>query len=135
MIEGIILTETDIIQKFGIIVREFDGNLLPDELGFYDPVTNVAFVSDKLSQIERIKVLLHELGHKEHSISEYRNARIRCENEADRNMIHHLVVDAISQLEDAREFNYLKFMEFYNLTTTTEEIMVREEYLGLLENC
>lgn len=128
------MTETDIIQKFGIIVREFDGNLLPDELGFYDPVTKVAFVSDKLTRIERIKVLLHELGHREHSTAEYHNARIRCENEADRNMIHHLVVDAISQLEDAREFNYLKFMEFYNLTTTTEEIMVREEYLGLIED-
>ncbi|HEM3523206.1 TPA: ImmA/IrrE family metallo-endopeptidase [Streptococcus suis] len=128
------MTETDIIQKFGIVVQEFDGDLLPDELGFYDPVTKVAFVSDKLTKTERIKVLLHELGHKDHSTADYRNARIRCENEADRNMIHHLVQDAVAHLDNAYDFNYLKFMEFYNLTNTTYEIMVREEYLRLLEN-
>ncbi|MFM0779785.1 ImmA/IrrE family metallo-endopeptidase [Streptococcus suis] len=128
------MTEADIVQEFGIIIQEFDGDHLPDELGFYDPVTKVAFVSDKLTRIERIKVLLHELGHREHSTAEYHNARIRCENEADRNMIHHLVKDAVAQLDDAHDFNYIKFMEFYNLTTTTAEIMVREEYLGLLEN-
>ena len=47
-------------------------------------------------------------------------------------MIHHLVKDAISTLEDKNDFDYLKFMEFYNLKTITDEIMVKEEYLSLI---
>ena len=47
-------------------------------------------------------------------------------------MIHHLLVDALDQLENPSEFNYLDFMKFYNLKTTTEEIMVMEEYQALL---
>lgn len=134
-IRGGKLTEKDIISQFGIKIHEFDGNLMPDELGFYDPVTKVAFLSDQLAKKERIKVLLHELGHQEHSTSEYQNARIRCENEADRNMIHHLVKDAIAKLDDVKDFNYLNFMEYYELTTTTAEVMVIEEYNGLVSGC
>lgn len=81
---------------------------------------------------ERVKVLLHELGHKDHTRSEYQNARLRCENEADRNMIHHLVKDALESLDDPTEFDYLKFMSYYNLKTVTNEIMVKEEYKALV---
>lgn len=128
----IYLTEKDVISQFGITVRDFNGDLMPDELGFYDPKTNIAFLSDKLSKKERLKVLLHELGHMQHTSAEYKNARIRCENEADRCMIHHLVKDAVFQLDDARDFNYLKFMEFYNFKTMTEEIMVKDEYQNII---
>ncbi|MGT2969072.1 ImmA/IrrE family metallo-endopeptidase [Streptococcus azizii] len=127
------MTEQDIIASFGIVVRYFDGDLMPDELGFYDKTTRTAFLSDRLSEKEKVKVLLHELGHENHSISEYHFARIKCENEADRNMVHHLVKDAIQQLDDIKDFNYLHFMEYYNLTTTTAEIMVKEEFYGILE--
>lgn len=48
-------------------------------------------------------------------------------------MIHHLVKDALDNLEDPREFDYLKFMSYYNLRTITNEIMVQEEYLALVE--
>ena len=94
--------------------------------------TNTAFLSNKLSKKERVKVLLHELGHKDHTRSEYQNARLRCENEADRNMIHHLVKDALESLDDPKEFDYLKFMSYYNLKTMTNEIMVKEEYQTLI---
>ncbi|MDS2555123.1 ImmA/IrrE family metallo-endopeptidase, partial [Streptococcus pneumoniae] len=33
---------------------------------------------------------------------------------------------------DATTFNYLVFMEKYNLKTIADEIMVKEEYLALL---
>lgn len=68
----------------------------------------------------------------QHTSAEYKNARIRCENEADRCMIYHLVKDAVFQLDDARDFNYLKFMEFYNFKTMTEEIMVKDEYQNII---
>ncbi|MDS8824765.1 ImmA/IrrE family metallo-endopeptidase, partial [Streptococcus pneumoniae] len=54
------------------------------------------------------------------------------ENESDRNMIHHLVKDALENLDDPTEFDYLKFMSYYNLKTMTNEIMVKEEYLALV---
>lgn len=126
------MTEKEIISHFQIRIIDFDGNLMPDELGFYEKETNTAFLSSKLSKKERVKVLLHELGHKDHTRSEYQIARLRCENEADRMMIHHLVKDAIESLEDPTEFDYLKFMSYYNLKTMTNEIMVKEEYLALV---
>ena len=127
-----LVTEKEIISHFQIRIIDFDGDLMPDELGFYEKETNTAFLSSKLNKEERVKVLLHELGHKDHTRSEYQNARLRCENEADRNMIHHLVKDAIESLDDPTEFDYLKFMSYYNLKTVTNEIMVKEEYQTLI---
>ena len=127
-----LMTEKEIISHFQIRIIDFDGDLMPDELGFYEKETNTAFLSSKLSKKERVKVLLHELGHKDHTRSEYQNARLRCENEADRNMIHHLVKDAIESLDDPTEFDYLKFMSYYDLKTVTNEIMVKEEYQTLV---
>ena len=127
-----LVTEKEIISHFQIRIIDFDGDLMPDELGFYEKETNTAFLSSKLNKKERVKVLLHELGHKDHTRSEYQNARLRCENEADRNMIHHLVKDALESLDDPTEFDYLKFMSYYDLKTMTNEIMVQEEYLALV---
>lgn len=128
-----LVTEKEIISHYQVRIIDFDGDLMPDELGFYEQETNTAFLSSKLNKKERVKVLLHELGHKDHTRSEYQNARLRCENEADRNMIHHLVKDALDNLEDPREFDYIQFMSYYNLRTITNEIMVQEEYLALVE--
>ena len=127
-----LVTEKEIISHFQIRIMDFDGDLMPDELGFYEKETNTAFLSNKLSKKERVKVLLHELGHKDHTRSEYQNARLRCENEADRNMIHHLVKDALESLDDPTEFDYLKFMSYYNLKTMTNEVMIKEEYKSLI---
>lgn len=128
-----LVTEKEIISHFQVRIVDFDGELIPDELGFYEKETNTAFLSNKLSKKERVKVLLHELGHKDHTRSEYQNARLRCENEADRNMIHHLVKDALESLDDPTEFDYLKFMSYYDLKTMTNEVMVKEEYFALME--
>lgn len=94
----------------------------------------VVFVSKDLAPKKQKQVILHELGHIDHTEQEYKNTKIKCENEADRNMIHHLLADALDQLENPSEFNYLDFMKCYNLKTTTEEVMVKEEYQRLLKN-
>ena len=85
-----------------------------------------------LVQIKQKQVILHELGHIGQTEKEYQNALIRCENEANRNMIHHLLVDAIGELDNPKEFDYLKFMEYYNLKTIADETMVKEEYLSII---
>ena len=126
------MTEKEILKGYNITIHTFNGDLLPDEVGFYDPITKTAFISDKLDKKERMKVLLHELGHLDHTTAEYNNARVRCENEANRNMIHHLLKDALSQLENTADFHYMNFMEYYQLTTVTDEIMIKEEYKALI---
>lgn len=61
------MTEKEILKDHDITVHTFNGDLLPDEVGFYDPITKTAFISDKLNKRERMKVLLHELGHLDHT--------------------------------------------------------------------
>lgn len=121
----------DICKKYGVKIEYFDKNLW-NRNGIYIDEIKVVFVSKDLSPDKQKQVILHELGHIGQTENEYQNALIRCENEANRNMIHHLLVDALGKIDDPKEFDYLKFMEYYNLKTTTEEVMVMEEYKALL---
>ena len=121
----------EICAKYGVRVEYFDKDLW-DRNGIYIDEIKVVFVSKDLSPDKQKQVILHELGHIDHTEAEYKNAKIKCENEADRNIIHHLLEDALVQLENPSDFNYLKFMEYYNLKTTTEETMVKEEYQALI---
>lgn len=122
----------DICKKYGVKIEYFDNDLW-NRNGIYIDEIKVVFVSKNLAPEKQKQVILHELGHIDHTEAEYRNAKIKCENEADRNMIHHLLVDALDQLENPSDFNYLDFMKFYNLKTTTDEVMVMEEYKALLK--
>lgn len=123
----------EICAKYGVRVEYFDKDLW-NRNGIYIDEIKVVFVSKDLSPDKQKQVILHELGHIVHTEREYQNALIRCENEANRNMIHHLLEDALDGLESPEDFNYLKFMEFYNLKSVTDEIMVKEEYQSLLKN-
>ena len=38
-----------------------------------------------------------------------------CELQADRSMIHHLLEEELKTMDDMSEFNYIHFMERYNL--------------------
>ena len=122
----------DICKKYGVKIEYFDNDLW-DRNGIYIDEIKVVFVSKNLAPEKQKQVILHELGHIGQTEKEYQNALVRCENEANRNMIHHLLVDALDQLENPSEFNYLDFMKFYNLKTTTDEVMVKEEYQALLK--
>jgi len=122
----------DICKKYGVKIEYFDNDLW-NRNGIYIDEIKVVFVSKNLAPEKQKQVILHELGHIGQTEQEYKNAKIKCENEADRNMIHHLVKDALDNLEDPREFDYIQFMSYYNLRTITNEIMVQEEYLALVE--
>lgn len=88
------MTLAKLCEEYQVELCLFDGSNWHNS-GFYNPDTNVLAIDHNLTPEQQIQVVLHELGHKDHTRSEHQNARLRCENEADRNMIHHLVKDAL----------------------------------------
>ena len=126
------MTVRELCAQEGVNLCYFDGTGWHSP-GFFNPTLKLLAIDINLSEQDQKKGALHELGHIDHTENEYQNALIRCENEANRNMIHHLLVDALEELDDPSDFNYLDFMKFYNLKTTTDEVMVKEEYQALLK--
>lgn len=125
------MTEKEFSQNLGIDIEIFEDGLFPDE-AFYIPALKTMFLGDAISDEKRVQVALHEIGHRNHAPDTYQLFREKCELEANRNMIHHLMKAELDIAEDATTFNYLVFMEKYNLKTIADEIMVKEEYLALL---
>ena len=124
------MTEKEIFDEFGVKIEIFENELYEDE-AFYIPPLKTMFLSDAIAGNDRIKVALHELGHRGHLPHLYQVFREEYELEANRTMIHYLVKEALATLEDAREFNYVDFMKCHNLTTVADEVMVMEEYRNL----
>lgn len=125
------MTEKEFSKNLGIDIEIFEDGLFPDE-AFYIPTLKTMFLSDAISDEKRVQVALHEIGHRNHAPDTYRLFREKCELEANRNMIHHLMKAELDIAEDTATFNYLVFMEKYNLKTIADETMVKEEYLALL---
>lgn len=125
------MTEKEFSQNLGIDIEIFEDGLFPDE-AFYIPTLKTMFLSDSISDEKRVQVALHEIGHRNHTPETYHLFREKCELEANRNMIHHLMKAELDIAEDANAFNYLVFMEKYNLKTIADETMVKEEYLALV---
>ena len=121
------MTETELLEQFDVSLCEFDSSQWPRD-GFLDPVNRVIYINRDLPIEIRLKVLLHELGHLEHDPKHYERLREKFEAQANRTMIHELLKN-----ENLDEFNYLHFMEKYNLTTICDETFVKNEYLKLKE--
>ena len=100
--------------------------------GFFNPALKVLAIDINLSEQFQKQVALHELGHKEHTPVQYEVNRELCELQADRSMIHHLLEEELKTLDDVSEFNYIHFMERYNLKTIANETMVIDEYKSLI---
>lgn len=115
----------------GVNLCYFDGKEWHSQ-GFYNPVLNILALDIRLSDDDQKKVALHELGHKEHSQYQYNLNREMCELQANRNMIHYLLEEELKIIDDVSEFNYVHFMEKYNLKTIADEVMVKEECKALL---
>lgn len=123
--------EKELLEQYEVSLYTFE----PDQWagrGFYDAETRTIFLNSSLSPEERHRVLLHELGHLEHIGSIYRHSAMRCENEANRFMIRQLVKEELARCDDPKTFNWTSFFSKYNLKTVTDEEMVKEEYLMLL---
>ncbi|HFI0165220.1 TPA: ImmA/IrrE family metallo-endopeptidase [Streptococcus suis] len=125
------MTEKELFEEFGVKIEIYENQLFEDE-AFYIPELLTMFLSDAIPETKRVQVALHELGHKGHMPHIYRMFREKCELEANRNMIHHLLKEELEIAEDRTQFNYLVFMEKYKLKTIADETMVKEEYLNLV---
>lgn len=121
------MTETELLEQFAVSLCEFDSSQWPRD-GFLDPVNRVVYINRDLPAERRLKVLLHELGHLEHDPKHYERLREKYEAQANRNMIRGLLEN-----ESLDDFNYIHFMEKYNLTTICDETFVKHEYLKLKE--
>ena len=119
--------EKELLEQFNVSLCEFDSSQWP-RAGFLDPVNRVVYINRDLPIEIRLKVLLHELGHLEHDPKHYERLREKYEVQANRIMIHELLKN-----ENLDDFNYLHFMEKYNLTTICDETFVKDEYLKLKE--
>lgn len=121
------MPEKELLKQFNVSLCEFDSSQWPRD-GFLDPVNRVIYINRDLPIEIRLKVLLHELGHLEHDPKHYERLREKFEAQANRTMIHELLKN-----ENLDDFNYLHFMEKYNLTTICDETFVKDEYLKLKE--
>lgn len=120
------MPEKELLEQFDVSLCEFDSSQWPRD-GFLDPVNRVVYINRDLPTEIRLKVLLHELGHLEHDPKHYERLREKYEARANRNMIRELLKN-----ENLDDFNYIHFMERYNLKTIANETMVIDEYKSLI---
>lgn len=119
--------EKELLEQFNVSICEFSSNEWSRN-GFLDPINRVVYINGDLDQDTRLKVILHELGHLEHNSKDYERLREKYEAHANRDMIRGLLKN-----ESLDEFNYVRFMKKYNLTTICDETFVKDEYLKLKE--
>lgn len=127
------MTVREICAQEGVNLCYFDGTGWHSP-GFFNPTLKLLAIDINLSEQDQKQVALHELGHKEHSQYQYNLNREMCELQADRNMIHYLLEEELKTMDDVSEFNYVHFMEKYNLKTIADETMVKEEYLSIINH-
>lgn len=122
------MTIEELVNSHGVTLAYFD-NELWQRPGMIIDELKIVFVNKSLSEEAQKRVILHEIAHLNHSKAQYTINPIKCENEANRAMIRALIRE---ELDEGHEFNYIRFMDRHNLKTTTDEIMVVDEYFSLI---
>ena len=127
------MTINEIVRKYNIKLCEYPPNLW-DRTGFYYAPLRTVYINSSLSEKEKKKVIYHELGHLEHDASQYDRRRELFEIQANRKMIRSILKEELSACDkdDVKNFNYVRFMEKYDLVTTLDEELVKEEFLKLI---
>lgn len=120
------MTESELLEQFDVSLCEFDSSQWPRN-GFIDPINRVVYINKDLAPEIRLKVILHELGHLEHNSKDYERLREKYEAQANRNMIHELLVDYLKST-DIYDFNWVRFAAQYDISTTWGEAMIQDEF-------
>ena len=127
------MTINEIVKRYNIKLCEYPSNLW-DRAGFYYAPLRTVYVNSALTEKEKKKVIYHELGHLNHDASQYDRRRELFEIQANRKMIRSILKEELSvcDKDDIKNFNYVRFMEKYDLITTLDEELVKEEFLKLI---
>ena len=112
-------------------VKYFDGRETGNS-GLYIQPCDTIFINAYLDDIDKKKVLYHEMGHVGQHLENYERMREKFELQADHNMIHHLLLDYIPSLDHIEDFNVCRFMDAYRLKTICDEQMVVNEFKNLI---
>lgn len=120
------MTENELLEQFNVSLCEFDSSQWPRN-GFIDPINRVVYINGDLSPEIRLKVILHELGHLEQNSKDYERMREKYEAQANRNMIHELLVDYLKST-DIYDFNWVRFAAQYDISTNWGEAMIQDEF-------
>ena len=91
------MTESELLEQFNVSLCEFSSNEWSRD-GFLDPVNRVVYINRDLAPEIRLKVILHELGHLEHNSKDYERMREKYEVQANRNMIHEILMILITSI-------------------------------------
>ena len=120
------MPEKELLKQFNVSLCEFDSSQWSRD-GFLDPVNRVVYINRDLAPEIRLKVILHELGHLEQNSKDYERLREKYEAQANRNMIHELLVDYLKST-DIYDFNWVRFAAQYDISTTWGEAMIQDEF-------
>ena len=120
------MPEKELLEQFDVSLCEFDSSQWPRN-GFLDPINRVVYINKDLAPEIRLKVVLHEIGHLEHDSKNYERMREKYEAQANRNMIHELLVDYLKST-DIYDFNWVRFAAQYDISTTWGEAMIQDEF-------
>ena len=120
------MTESELLEQFNVSICEFSSSQWSRN-GFLDPINRVIYINGDLDPEIRLKVILHESGHLEHNSKDYERMREKYEAQANRNMIHELLVDYLKST-DIYDFNWVRFAAQYDISTTWGEAMIQDEF-------
>ena len=120
------MTENELLEQFNVSICEFSSHEWSRN-GFLDPINRVVYINRDLDEDTRLKVILHEIGHLEHDSKNYERIREKYEAQANRNMIHELLVDYLKST-DIYDFNWVRFAAQYDISTTWGEAMIQDEF-------
>lgn len=120
------MTAEELLKNKGITLALFDGDLW-HRPGFYIEELRTMFINTATTKAERQEIIYHELGHDGHSPYYYSLHTLRCENEAERFMIHNLIEEELKEY-DIYSFNSNDFAERHNLNKPWHETMIKDEF-------
>lgn len=120
----------DLCDQYDVQLAFYDDPEIEED-GFFIMEHNVMCVRKNLPEHVQKQIVLHELGHRNHSPLLYSINPIKHENEADRFMIRNLLKDYISEY-GPDHFNWLRFAQAYNLNTVTDHELIRDELQKIL---
>lgn len=120
----------ELLDEYQVTLFVFSETMWERE-GFYFPDQRTIYVNANLSELEREKVILHELGHLKHDPAHYQRLLLKYENEADRFMVRELIKKYLAE-NDIYDFNWLRFAKSYNIATSWGQEMIQEEFRNLI---